>query len=134
MRPSRVSATRVAAAKATTTRTAPAPSAGQRTLLGAGGEACPQPMHAFEPPVVVLRLAVEILRDLWVRKDQEFLAPDAFDHNLGHLLGLEGAGGQEVGAEHPPFRCEHGGLHALRAQARDPDSVVAVCDGQPLEE
>src|SRR5260370_1295146 len=99
MSPSRVSATRVAAAKATTMSTAPAPSAGQRTLLGAGDQVCPQPAHAPEPPVVVLCLAAEVFRDLRVRKDQESLVSDALDHDVGHLLRLEGAGGQEVGAE-----------------------------------
>src|SRR5216684_7331383 len=89
MRPSRVSATRVAAANATTMRTTPVTSAGLRTLLGAGDEVCPQPAHAFEPPVVVLGLAAEVFRDLRVRKDQESFVSEALDHNVGHLLGLE---------------------------------------------
>src|SRR4029077_1227981 len=99
MRPSRVSATRVAAPKATTTRTTPAPSAGQRTLRGAGAQACSQSAHAFQPAVVVLGLAVEVFRDLGVRQDQEPLVSDALEHGVGHLLGFESAGGQEVGAE-----------------------------------
>src|SRR6266478_8225099 len=134
MSPSRVSATRVAAAKATTMSTAPAPSAGQRTLLGAGDQVCPQPAHAPEPPVVVLCLAAEVFRDLRVRKDQESLVSDPLDDDVGHLLGLEGAGGQEVGAEQAALSGEHLSPHALRAQARHPDPLVAMGDGQPLEE
>src|SRR5713226_4500335 len=134
MRPSRVSATRVAAAKATTMRSTPVPSAGQRTLLGAGDEVCPQPTHASQPPVVVLGFAPEVFRDFRVRKNQESLVSDALDHNVGDLLGLEGAGGQEVSAEQTALSGEHVSPHALRAQARLTNAVVAMGDGQPLEE
>src|SRR5712691_6196541 len=133
MRPSRVSATRVAAAKATAARTTPAPSAGQRTLVRAAAEACSQSAHAFEPTVVVLGLAVEVFGDLGVGQNQEPLIPDSLEHNVGHLLGFEGAGRQEVGAEHPALGGEHVSLYALRAQARHADALVAVGNGQPLE-
>src|SRR6266851_3571622 len=115
MRPSRVSATRVAAPKATTTRTTPAPRAGQRNLFGAAAEVCSQSSHTSQPAVVVLGFAAEVFRDLGVRQDQELLVPDAVEHNIGYLLGFERAGGQEVGAEHAALRCEHVSLHALRA-------------------
>src|SRR5260370_10337391 len=134
MRPGRVSATRVAAANATTMRTTPAPRAGHRTLLGAGDEVCPQPAHAFEPPVVVLGLAAEVFGDLRVRKDQESLVSQALDHDVGHLLWLEGAGGQEVGAEQAALVGKHVSPDALPAQARNSDPLVAMGDGQPLEE
>src|ERR1700720_4308360 len=133
MRPSRVSATRVAAAKATATRATPTPSAGQRTLYGAVAEACPESAHAIEPAIVVLGFAVEVLRNLGERKNQELLTSDAFDHNVGYLLGFESTCGQEVGTEHPSFRREHVSLHALRTQTGHPDSLVAGGDGNPLE-
>src|ERR1700694_2096551 len=133
MRPSRVSATRVAAAKATATRTTPPPKAGQRTLCGSAAQACSQPAHAFEPAVIVLGFATEVFRDLGVRQDQEPLVPDALDHNIGDLLGFEGAGGQEVGAEHPALGGEHVSLHALGAQARHANPSSAGALRQPLE-
>jgi hypothetical protein len=68
-----------------------------------------------------------------VRKDEELFVSDAFDNNVGHLLGFESAVGQEVVAEAPLSR-KHVGLHALRAKAGHANSIVAVGDREPLEE
>src|SRR5260370_37011848 len=114
MSPSRVAATRAAAPNATTTRTTPAPRAGQRNLSGAAAAACSQSSHASQPAVVVLGFAVEVFRDLGVRQDRQLLVPDAVEHNVGYLLGVARAAGQAAGAEPAPLRWQRRRLHALR--------------------
>src|SRR5260370_8799019 len=134
MRPSRVSATRLPAKKATTTRITPAPRAAQRTLVGAGEEVGSQPAHATQPTVVVLGLAVEVFGHLRMRKDQELFGSDAIDDHVSHMLGFESALGQEIATKDALLGCKHVGLHTLRAQAPDPDPIIAVPDPNPLQE
>src|SRR5258706_11489757 len=134
MRPSRVSATRLPAKKATTTRMTPPPRAAQRILVGAGEEVGSQPPHAAQPAVVVLGLAVEVFGHLWMGKDQELFGSDAFDHHVSHLLGFESALGQEIVTKRALLGREHVGLHTLRAQAGDTDPIIAMRDREPLEE
>ena len=52
----------------------------------------------------------------------------------GWRVRLEGAGGQEVDPQLRLLARQHVGPHALRAQAGDPDALVAVHDREPLEE
>src|SRR5260370_42438302 len=134
MRPSRVSATRLPAKKATTTRITPAPRAAQRILVGAGEEVSAQPAHAPQPTVVVLGLAVEVFGHLGMQKDQEPYGSDALDDHVTHMLGFESALGQEIATEDALLGRKHVGLHTLRAQAGDADPIIAMCDRQPLEE
>src|SRR6266851_10093203 len=86
MRPSLVSATRVAAAKATATRATPAVSESQRTLVGGSENAGAKPAHSLEPAIVVGRLAAKVLGDLGVGKDEELLVRDALQNDLGHFI------------------------------------------------
>ena len=67
-------------------------------------------------------------------KDQELLRAYPLDRRLRHRLGLQGALRQEIDAELRALRLQHVGLHALRTQTRDANSVVAVHDREPLEE
>src|SRR5713101_7208819 len=134
MRPSRVSATRLPAKKATTTRKTPAPRAAQRILIGAGEEVGSQPPHAAQPAVVVLGLAAEVFGYLWMRKDQELFGSDALDNHVSHLLGFESALGQEIVTKDALLGRKHVGLHTLRAHARDADPIIPMRDRQPLEE
>src|SRR5258708_26030114 len=123
MRPSRVSATRLPAKKATTTRITPAPRAAQRILVGAGEEVGSQPPHAAQPAVVVLGLAVEVFGYLGMRKDQELFCSDAFDDHVSHLLGFQSTLGQEIVTKDALLGCKHVGLHTFRAQAGHADPI-----------
>src|SRR5258706_2629683 len=134
MRPSRVSATRLPAKKATTTRMTPPPRAAQRTLVGAGEEVGSEPPDAVQLAVVVLGFAIEVFGHLGMRKHQEPLGSDAFDDHVGHLLGFESALGQEIATKDALLGRKHVGLHTLRAQAGDADPIIAMRDCQPLEE
>src|SRR5712692_8153347 len=131
--PSRVSATRVAAAKATATRAKPAPSDSQRNLVGRGKNAGAEPAHPPQPAVVVGGFAAEVVGDLGVREDQELLVCDAAQHDLGNLVRLQRVSRQELEA-HPPLGGQHVGLDALGTEARNSDSIIAIRDGEPLEE
>src|SRR5229473_916045 len=134
MRPSRVSATRLPAKKATTTRITPAARAAQRILVGAGEEVGSQPAHATQPTVVVLGFAVEVFGHLGMRKDQELFGSDALDDHVSHMLGFESALGQEIATKDALLGRKHVGLNTLRAQAGDADPIIAMRDRKPLEE
>src|SRR5258708_33924736 len=133
MRPSRVSATRLPAKKASTTRMTPAPRAAQRNLVGAGEEVGSQPPHAAQPAVVVLGFAIEVFGHLGMRKDQELLGSDALDDHVGHLLGFERALGQEIATKDTLLGRKHVGLHTLRAQAGYANPLIAMRAPPPLE-
>ena len=66
-------------------------------------------------------------------QDQELFFSQPLDYDFGHRLWLESTRGQKLEAQ-PRFRCEHVGLHSLRAEAGHLDPVIAMCDREPLEE
>src|ERR1700674_3874941 len=109
MRPSRVVATRVAAANAMAISTTPGTTASRRTSAVSGDDVGPQPPHAFQPPVIVIRLSTKVLADLRARKDQEPLVTQALLNDFGDCFGLERGAGEEVDTPPAP-RGQHVGL------------------------
>ena len=79
----------------------------------------------LQPPVGIGRLALHVGLHLGVGQDQEPAVADRLGDHLGDVLGLDDAVGAAV-AELPG---RHGRVHALRAQHRHADAVVAVGDG-----
>src|SRR5450759_3891544 len=132
MRPSRVSATRLAAANAMTISAAPATRERRRTLGRGAGDAGPEAAHSPQPAVIVFGFATKVFGHLRVGEDQKLFVVDSLQDDFGHGVGLERALGQEVEAK-LPLGGEPVGLDPLRAEARNPQSLLAVRDRQPLE-
>ncbi len=95
-------------------------------------EACLQPLHPRDPPVVIGRLTPEVLQHLRVREDQERLGREPAYDRVGDGVGLEHA----VDAGHAAVGNAggHGGAHGLGCEHRDLDALIAVGDREPFRE
>lgn len=79
-------------------------------------KACLQLLHACDPAFPVLRLVPQILGHLRMRKHQEALFIQRFDHHVGYLCGFENAvqAGYVLFLSHRSWACASPGDGAPR--------------------
>ena len=72
-----------------------------------------------------------VLVDLWVRQDQEAVAPHRFNHGVGHLAGSM-IDPLDVSSDPPAASADHGRPYPLWADAMHLNAASAVVDTEPL--